>query len=478
MKLLLLPLFLILTACAGPYVFNPNVPNHNQNKLIGVFLDGTQNDPIDDTNVQRLRNLAYLQSNPRIHTIYINGVGTEGGLLKRLWGSASGSGFTEDVKNAYIYIGNTYRTKNDKVLIFGFSRGSYSARVLAGLLAVGGVPDFSNIDDLNISEEDKLERKEELIQKVFDAYTGNKSLEKRRSDVLNVSGYKQRITGEDFKISFMGLWDTVPAIGLPDFGADTLPMTDRRPNEYYDQICNIEKAAHAASVDDNRARVFDFLSLTYNQLTVDCGEEFSIDEVVNEVWFSGAHSDVGGGYNTDLSGVSLNWMIGEVENSVPEFLPDNSQVYQCPFGESHIASNLLFGLNIGVFGNRNRSFMHYAALEDYNLGKVKIHQSVFDRLLEIPKKGLEYCWSSPTNNPPDFTEIEKLTENFSHPKTYCVNRIVYDETQNDFELLDEHSIECLPNDENTFKPANSQICFDIVDLDYASSGYLCEPPLK
>lgn len=104
---------------------------------------------------------------------------------------------------------------------------------------------------------------------------------------------------------------------------------------YVDQICNIEAIAHAVSIDDNRGKRFTPELMTISKLATFCDlptEDLQSDIVglyiankVDEVWFSGAHSDVGGGYSdagqSPLSDVSLGWMLRKLETEAPDFIP-------------------------------------------------------------------------------------------------------------------------------------------------------------
>lgn len=431
---------LTLVGCASPYSYNPSFPDHRQEKYIGVFFDGTANDETSNTNVAKLRNLAYLQANPAIHTIYVNGVGTEGMVISKILGMAVGYGIDKDVKQAYQYLADTYNPdNNDKVLVFGFSRGAYSARVLSGLMAIAGIPDFSDIDNLNISWKEKQKKKEGLIDNIYTAYLRGKTRDERIQEVSRVEGYVHRSA----EIEFLGLWDTVPAIGAPKYKLEQAGHRYKHPSRYYDQLCNVKKAAHAMSIDDNRANIFVALNLTYDDLIKDCPEK-DINTIVNEVWFAGAHSDVGGGYDhDDLSGVSLNWMISQIDQHTPGFLPQGTSVFQDLYAQSHIPSKRPYI----PFGNRNRHFMYYAKQSKYNHGKPKIHESVFKRLAQVPKKSLEFDWGDGLNNDPRL--------NISG--TICV-----DETTVENEGIELPKYECELCTDKLFIKRKDQTCFDEV----------------
>lgn len=362
-------LVLIAGCASNPVVEHiPLRVNNNPNSL-AVFFDGTANNEGSHTNIAKLHNLITLQNNANISAAYIEGVGTNGNFL----GMAMGKGIGRDVREAYLYLGENYNpNKKDKIYIFGFSRGSYAARILAALIHVAGIPDFSHIAR-------RSERKE-YVEEIYDAYKTKKTIEQRREDVIAVTGKKH----EPVEIEFMGIWDTVEALGFPDLSENI----DVPNGNYADQLCNIKKAAHAVSIDDDRARIFTPILLTRDHLVTKCKKEVEMDDVVNEVWFSGAHADVGGGYNdTYIDGVSLNWMLTQIEPY--NLVPKGSQVYANPFGVTHDPEKGVFRL---IYHKLNRNLLAYANSSSYNKGKLKIHKSVIDRLAAIPVKSYEYRW--------------------------------------------------------------------------------------
>jgi len=138
-------------------------------------------------------------------------------------------------------------------------------------------------------------------------------------------------------VKVLGLWDSVQALGLLPI-VENLGMRLRsrppkldadEPNRRYgEKLCNVERAYHAMSIDDNRASIFTPLLLSRAHMFEGCARGKGMldkdgaikPEALQEVWFSGAHSDVGGGYSTSaLSGVSLNWMLNRLR--CDEILP-------------------------------------------------------------------------------------------------------------------------------------------------------------
>jgi len=222
---------------------------------------------------------------------YHPGVGTDGGLIKRTAGGAWGHGLGENIQSAYHWLARSY-APGDAIFLVGFSRGAYTVRSLGGLLNQCGLPDL----------------------------TGVKSDEGwRRIKTAFKSGYRERKDradwAEDWKfhhesktpIRFMGVWDTVGALGIPDDLA-LLNLLDRPANwRFHDTTLgsNVEVARHAVALDEIRSSFTPTLWTSHS----DCTD-------MKQVWFPGVHSDVGGGYaETGLSDGALQWMIQEAKKA-------------------------------------------------------------------------------------------------------------------------------------------------------------------
>ena len=364
---------------------------------LAVFFDGTANDEGSYTNIANLHNLVTLQGRSDISTSYIKGVGTG----TKVVGMAMGWGIGHDVREAYLYLAENYDhlQQKDKIYIFGFSRGAYAARILSALLYVAGIPKLDQIEKGN---------RYDYINEIYKAYKGKKSVIDRRKQVLSVTGSKAI---KPVEVEFLGLWDTVEALGFPDYKEDI-----HEPNtRYADQLCNIKKAAHALSIDDDRARIFTPILLTHRHLVEECDHEInSIENKVIEVWFAGAHSDVGGGYqDTNISGISLNWMLSQLEENNINLVPQGTRVYADYSDLTHDPESGLFGL---IYRKRNRNIPCYMLKNGMINGKckrdkivkeegyeidhikpVKVHQSVIDRLCEKSPESFESKWFKDLN---------------------------------------------------------------------------------
>ncbi len=326
-------------------------------KKLAVFMDGTAQNEGSYTNVSKLFNLVTLQNNPDVGAAYLQGVGNGGDVV----GMLTGSGIRGEVCNGYLYLAEHYNLeRKDEIYLFGFSRGAYAVRILAGMIHAAGIVDVSKIPK---------EKRLKFIKDIYDAHKGDKTLQERRNDIFEVT--QKRIDYDNYKIEFMGLWDTVAALGIPDYKDDYYV----EETKYNDQLCNIKRASQALSLNDTRSSVFTPSILTDDYLVQDC-KEVNPKEIVNEVWFFGAHSDVGGGaLNTNISGVSLNWMIGQLKEF--ELLPQSAAVYE---NRMDVTNNPIQGFSKLFYPRKGRKLVFFTSRNGYKKEKLKLHQSVLDRL--------------------------------------------------------------------------------------------------
>ena len=273
-------------------------------KKIILLSDGTGNGAAKrhKTNVWRLYRALDLNCKDQI-AMYDDGVGTQQFLLFKLLGGAFGFGLKWNVIELYKFLCRTYETDGteggtDKIYLFGFSRGAFTVRVLAGLIAKCGlVTDFDSERDLHRKARQNFAR---YRGRYKSWYSGLFSQERSKSK-------KRNNDCDDYaKIEFIGVWDTVDAYGFP---VDEIAILWDRfiyPLRFPDQQLwtGVARACHAISIDDERH--------TFHPVLWDeRGNEDSVR--IEQVWFPGVHSDVGGGYPRDeLALVSLDWMISRV----------------------------------------------------------------------------------------------------------------------------------------------------------------------
>jgi uncharacterized protein (DUF2235 family) len=254
-------------------------------KNIVLCCDGTNNQfSGDHTNVIRTYKVA--RKDPRQFTFYDCGVGTmpepwhEGRLAKRwalLKGLTFGSGFMKNIEDAYRYLMTAYQN-GDRIFIFGFSRGAYTARALAGMLKAVGL--------LHPGTENLIPYAQRYWLKDFGKDSpGGVICEEFRSTL-----------SRSCPVHFIGVWDTVGSVGMIN-QFRTFPHTYTN-----DQVTHVR---HAVSLDERRSCFRQNLMAAVNET-----------QDVKNVWFAGVHSDVGGGYPAaegGLAKISFQWMMREAE---------------------------------------------------------------------------------------------------------------------------------------------------------------------
>ena len=221
-----------------------------------------------------------------------DGVGTESNKFLRTLGGAFGYGLSEDICSLYAMLVRSYED-SDNIFLFGFSRGAFTVRSLAGMIHhIGILKNMFMTDD-------------ELTDAVMQAYIAYRKN-------IDYACPSEKIHSSR-KIKFIGVWDTVDAIGVP-FDALRefvyLAATTRFTRHKDELNASIENAYHAISIDDERH--------TFHPRI---WKEEGFTGKVEQVWFTGVHSNVGGGYPKDsLSYISLDWMMKKANECGLKFL--------------------------------------------------------------------------------------------------------------------------------------------------------------
>lgn len=266
-----------------------------------VLLDGTSNEvKVNLTNVVKLYRCAERTAHQRI--LYHPGIGTV--PLVSDWspaaqsaiatfGLATGWGLDANILAAYCYLIETYQP-GDRIFLFGFSRGAYTARAVAGLIHLLGLlePDQRNLADFALKAYKRADRE----------------------DSLDIAWqFRRVIGGRRVPIHFLGVWDSVASVfvrpGLLKLPSQSfLPYTKTNPS--------VRIFRQAAAIDERR-RMFRLYNWTANQAFKP--DPFaSTDEAQDEqtVWFAGDHSDVGGGWaeaESQIAKFPLIWMAREAQ---------------------------------------------------------------------------------------------------------------------------------------------------------------------
>jgi hypothetical protein len=218
---------------------------------------------------------------------YSRGVGTGG--WDSIRGGGTGLGMGKRIRSAYRFLMNQVKDpKTDRIFLVGFSRGAFTARALAGMVKHCGllIPQDMHADKSNIRKVYKCYRKDRLL---------SESLE--------------RTTRRAIKIHFVGVWDTVGAVGFPLWGRQYHITGTRIPRDTQ-ATGLVTHAYHAVAMDEQRA-----------SFSVDLWrKENGSPESLEQIWFRGVHADVGGGYpERGLANKTLKWMVDKASTAGAAF---------------------------------------------------------------------------------------------------------------------------------------------------------------
>jgi uncharacterized protein (DUF2235 family) len=288
-------------------------------KLI-VCADGTWNDedgaagPTNVVKIHRSFQNNYVEGVNQ-WTCYVTGVGTR--LRERIRGGAFGYGLSKNILEAYRFLVEQYE-HGAELYFFGFSRGAYTVRSLAGLIRNSGL------------------LKKEFINRLDEAF----ALYRNRSEKTDPKSDKAAEFRAKFShqpdIKFIGVWDTVGSLGVPLPRLKLFSLIGWLLNKdfhFHDPKLSsiVKNAYHAVSIHEHRST---------SVPTLWEKQEHSRDQTLEQVWFPGVHCDVGGGYrSTGLSDASLLWMIDRARECGLVFREDalkaGLQLAPDPLGRVH-----------------------------------------------------------------------------------------------------------------------------------------------
>jgi uncharacterized protein (DUF2235 family) len=264
-------------------------------RLIALF-DGTWERVRSDTNVERFRELLAPAGGASEQVCkYFKGVGVAPGI-EHLLGGAFGMGLSENVEKGFLWLSRTWRD-GDEIWLFGFSRGAYTARSLGGLIRKCGLlkPDAGG----SVTSD--------AVAAAYALYRND--LHPDDPQMLAFRAAHSREVG----IRFIGVWETVGSLGIPGV-ASWFPFARSRYAFHDTDLSKIVQYAYQALALDERRVDFAPTKWTRPAATLAPGESptaWKPEQIeVEQRWFVGSHSDVGGGVTTDGAGKS------------PDTLPD------------------------------------------------------------------------------------------------------------------------------------------------------------
>jgi uncharacterized protein (DUF2235 family) len=326
-------------------------------KKIVICLDGTGNQmkAKGHTNVATLFEMLDLSDPAKQLGYYDPGVGTlsaanargvVGKWLSRVSGLAFGSGLRTNVAEAYAYLMQHWQP-GDEIYVFGFSRGAYTARALVGMLNRPGLlrPGSENLAPYAVRE-----------------YATNKTFSK--ADRANIAEFSHAFCWgtqahplspswpEDtyemhwhaVPVKYVGVWDTVKAAGILRLGNLHWPFTH--------QLFNAAKVRHAVSIDEIRR--------PYHEYLVD-HRHYGLEEA----WFAGVHSDVGGTFEDDprLAKIALKWIVDGTVGDL--LLREGAYPRQCTVSEGYAeGTRHTMGKIWALAGYRHRTLPDTARLHE------------------------------------------------------------------------------------------------------------------
>lgn len=279
--------------------------------------DGTWNKPVEDirstnnedaadadsdfdTNVARMyKSICSRKGDVEQVKIYDQGVGTGIGWKDKIVGGSTGEGIDKNIKDVYQFFMLNYQP-GDKLFLFGFSRGAYTARSVAGFMRNCGILKPENIN---------------LVDKAYEFYRDRNPYTHPDSDLMNSfrNAYclKDETGSNIIPIYFIGVWDTVGALGVP---LSWFQLSNRKRYRFHDVTLSshVRHAYHALAVDEKRALFSPTLWQKSKTVQADPGYQQNMEQR----WFAGVHSNVGGGYiDSGLSNIALRWLMDKASGA-------------------------------------------------------------------------------------------------------------------------------------------------------------------
>lgn len=245
---------------------------------------------------------------------YIHGVGDSSNPIERLLGGTFGAGIIARIVRGYTFISRNYEA-GDKVYVIGFSRGAYTARALAGMISSVGLLNKAQLDlsDKELAYTMGASAWRQYRENARKAQ-GDLSLREKLADMVSHLPGFARVPLRDgdlmpAPVAGVAVWDTVGALGIPNIGSsgkavDAFRFADDKLS------ANVAVGLHAVSLHEQRSSFAPTL--------------WQARDKVTQVWFAGAHSDVGGGYpahESQLANIALHWMVQQLEQHQVLFKP-------------------------------------------------------------------------------------------------------------------------------------------------------------
>jgi len=343
-------------------------------KRIVVCSDGTGNSSNKGrgTNVFKLfesLDLTGHHTDPELTpqiALYDDGVGTEDFKPLKVFAGATGFGLSRNVRQLYRELVRVY-DPGDEIFVFGFSRGAFTVRSLVGFIATCGL-----LDARRFATSAALRK---AVRKAYRLYRQCYRTKLQELLLGPLDEYHAQVFRSlwchpgEVRVRFVGVWDTVDAVGLPFHLSDILNSVVYRfkfPDQRLSAI--VDEARHALAMDDER---HSFHPLLWDER----GDPHPAR--IDQVWFAGAHSNVGGGYpKQGMSLVALDWMAAKARAAGLRLIGGDRQFY----GDHANVDDKLYDPRSGAGIFYRWKIRDVASMCARNGVTPKVHVSVLERV--------------------------------------------------------------------------------------------------
>jgi uncharacterized protein (DUF2235 family) len=294
-----------------------------------IFSDGTgqrgvRTEEVGDPEAGHVRNTNIFQmyaasdGRPYLKAFYDAGLGApeEGEWdltrkLRNLWSKATGWGITANIVDCYEALIVDWQP-GMKIGLFGFSRGAYTVRCLGGVLATCGIARTDKGQPISKEKEGAgAKRRRKIAEEAVAAYKIQEEAKRKQAGADFAGKYAAVPAVPDV----VGVFDTVRSLGLPGVMNAVNPWKHEFHNK--ELSVKIPIGLHALSIDENRDA---FQPILWDDMDA---KGRAAGQVIEQIWFPGVHSDVGGGYDDDrrLADLSLDWMLSRLRDVARLHIP-------------------------------------------------------------------------------------------------------------------------------------------------------------
>lgn len=320
-------------------------------KRLVICADGTWNEPdqkdrgkIVPSNIVKLSRAVLPEAADGTHqiTYYDEGVGTHWGLTRYIEG-ATGMGLSKNILEAYRFLCLNY-VEGDEIYLFGFSRGAFTVRSLASFIDRVGLLPKANVF---------------FTPQAYEMYRDLSSPDQLKA-------FREEQKSQDVEIKFMGVFDTVGAMGIP---ISLLKRIGARKYQFHDMtFCDsIAHAYHALAIDEQRSQFV--ASLWDPPMPVPVSR-------LEQVWYAGVHTNIGGGYSPDgLANLPLHSIKRRAKKHGLEFDDEYLNHFKAvPDSELRVSRKGIYKL----------SRKHTRPIGKTKHGNERVHSSVYKRIKKLP----------------------------------------------------------------------------------------------